>query len=606
LCHTITIMAPSKDLPSAVVEHITALARGRCIPGSNRYAGVCRQWHEAGESSDEAQPLLQLYLDQRWVFPQDISQLSSWMSMHGYQVGTLVIEASLARAKQLKWFPGTATALCNLTRLEVAQRDSLALLAPVLGHLPQLQHLAAHVGLTVRPWIPSGKGLSFKVLASYTFSVGTSCWEEVPDMQELCPQLQQLQLTLEPDRDDIGVDGDQLLQLLPLGLQQLTLINKGCERARSIWLQSINLEDHTALQRVALHDVAEGSSTDYTMYLLGLQQRTQLQLRLSVSTNDQSALLEPAPQLTDYQVPSITDMQQLQNALQLTRLVFTRGLAGASVDALAVLTGLRELDLGLCGSNLAAAVEQAAGMPALCSLSVRGDVDDLAASSSSLARCTQLTALGLLFPTGPAASEDADISDSADESEASEEADPSEEGEPGHEGDVPEDGHAGLVVSSLQELAGLRCLTVPAELLSWEAGAWLTSLTSLSRLCVGLPDFYPQQPWPPGRSHQRQRPDSEWLGQRSEAEARSLLQQVQAWPASLQCVVFWVAPVARKWRHTLVRPRCWQHSTGGPVSRQLKVWLELPGGAAQGWSRPFWPCPHLQGVWELRAPGLGD
>jgi hypothetical protein len=616
-------MAPSRDLPLPVIQHITALARGRCIPGANRYARVARQWRDAGTSSDDAESLLQLYVDQRWMFPQHISQLSRWMSMHGQHVGTLVIGASPASAKLLS-LRSAAAALSNLTRLEVAQRDSLALLDHVMHQLPQLRHLAAHVGLMQRRY-QSGMLKGTLVKDSGMFCIRNRPWKVLPELDGLCPQLEHLQLTLEAiEGSSIYVD-DDLDRMLPRGLQQLTLINTGRsygEDARPMWLRptALQLGRFSALQQLALHDIRV--TADGVEYLLKggdmdmegadqgekleVSKRPLLQLQLYLSyyrTGDESTLLQLAPLLTDLQVLRMADVQSLSDLAPLTRLVLYVGPGGRAADALAALTGLRELDLGQCnGSDLAAAVEQAAGMPALRSLSVKGSTQDPAALSSSLGQCTQLTRLGLLSKVRSEDNYDSDSAEDSDFSEDSSDADDADQ--------LPAQVNTGPLVLALQQLTGLRCLTVHPQLLEHEAGVWLGSLTALTRLCVQLPDYFPVQPrYPPAQpdpdvwreAPEGARPEGAWLGQRNEAEARSLLQWVQVWPASLQCVVFWMAPVSYKWRHTLICPKTWEHSIGGRAQRSIQVWLELPGEAADGWSRPFRPCLHLQGVWGLSS-----
>jgi hypothetical protein len=636
-------MAPSKDLPGPIVELITALARGRCIPGANRFARVCRQWREAGESSDELQPLLQLYIDKRWLDDADVARLSSWMSTHGHHVGALVYEADPDQRLPLDWFLGSAAALCNLVRLEVAQQDSLALLALVLDQLPQLQYLAAHVGLTKQRVGYGGKsfchlGPPYTGPSAGSFLTGNKYWGNPAELGRLCPQLVHLHLTLDPDRCDVSVDF-QLGYMLPKGLQQLTLVNAGAGQAGKdpvyachVWLSPryLQLGHHPALQQLVLHDVrlpedeleymlTGGSTTEECSEWeeLGegeepeVYERPPLQLGVRLSdtlAGDKATLLQLAPLLTDLQVPSMADVQPLTHQALLTRLVLSGGPAGGTAHTLAALTGLRELDLGQCnGSDLAAAVEQVAGMPALRSLFVKGSTQDPAALSSSLGQCTQLTRLGLLSKVRSEDNYDSDSVEDSDYSEDSSDADDADQ--------LPAQVNTGPLVLALQQLTGLRCLTVHPQLLQHEAGTWLGSLTALTRLCVQLPDYFSVQPRYPKAQPDRgvwgevlddTRPEGAWLGQRSEAEARSLLQQVQAWPASLQCVVFWIAPMSYKWRHTLICPKTWEHSIGGRAQGSIQVWLELPGEAAQGWPRPFQPCPHLQGVWELQAPGPGS
>jgi hypothetical protein len=617
-------MAPSKDLPGPVVELITALARGRCIPGTNRYARVCRQWQAAGTSSDEAQPLLQLYLDQRWLYPPDISK---WMSMHGHRVGTLVIEASLASAQQLRLLLCPAAALSNLSRLEVAQRDSLARLAPVLKHLPQLQHLAAHVELTERhEWHGGSSEPLFSTatgVAAGSFCVGDRYLKALPALGRLCPQLVHLRLTLERQHHEyrppplVYMD-DRLEQLLPEGLQQLTLSDTYAELRRpcSVWLHphSLRLAHHPALQRLVLHGVSlpkDGVRYFYQGHELseeggGLEmvegqepevhEQSPLQLSVRMSHGfweaplaEEATFVQLGPLLTDLQASSLPRDMPMSHIAPVTRLALSDGLSHHKAADLAALTGLRELELGEF-SDLGDVMEQAASMPALCSLSVEGSISNPAAASSSLGRCTQLTSLGLLVHLPGAQPDGSEWSDEFEDSD---------------DRDMQQHRDAGHWALAVQQLTGLRSLTIPPELLVHEAGAWLAPLTTLTRLCVQLPDFFPQQPYHVGRDDVA-RPEGAWLGQRNEAEARIVLRQVQVWPASLQCVVFWVAPLEFNWRHTMICPKHWEHRVAGRAQGPLQVWLELPGSGARGWPRPFQPCLGLSGVWELQAAAQGS
>jgi hypothetical protein len=403
---------------------------------------------------------------------------------------------------------------------------------------------------------------------------------------------------------DLRVD-ERLAQMLPCGLQQLTLVHKqpvdvGDEdvlQADSVWLHPSSVQGLTALQTLALYDVRVLDSSVGCL-LQNLEALQQLRVCTTHTAQDkqgdEGTLLQLAPLLTDLQVHNMADVLPVNHA-PLTRLVWSKELLSAEAPALGSLTGLRELDLGDWDGDfphVAAVVEQAAGMPALHSLCVRGFTGEPAAVSSSLDMCTQLTSLALLMEF---CIKDSDESESADESQES------------HESEVLQQVNMGPLAFMLQQLTGLRCLTVYSQLQEWEGAAWLAPLSALTCLCVQLPDFSPEQPGNgQGVDFQVVRPDGEWLGQRNQAEAKGLLGQVRKWPSSLQCVVFCIAALPPTWGDVMLPPRCWEHPTAGHGSRQLKVWLELPSGAAQGWPRPFWPCPHLQGVCELQGPGLGS
>jgi hypothetical protein len=105
-----------------------------------------------------------------------------------------------------------------LTRLELQGRDTLLDLAPYLQQLPALQHLGACITLKVgkrkgRFARASGRRVS-----------------ALPDMDQLCPRLVSLHLTL----NTLGVLGPTIVlvpsglsRLLPLGLEQLHLAATG-------------------------------------------------------------------------------------------------------------------------------------------------------------------------------------------------------------------------------------------------------------------------------------------------------------------------------------------------------------------------------------------
>jgi hypothetical protein len=79
-------------------------------------------------------------------------------------------------------------------------------------------------------------------------------------------------------------------------------------------------------------------------------------------------------------------------------------------------------------------------------------------------------------------------------------------------------------------------------------------------------------------------------------------EQIEQWPPSLQQVVFWVESAYFIEKFV---PMCWQLPASGPSSAHVTAWMELQDKSAAGWSRPFRPCPHLPGLWELQGPAQG-
>jgi hypothetical protein len=141
----------------------------------------------------------------------DISWVFDWIDVDGQHVDTLVLHACRGRHLPPYLFRRAAPSLSNITWLEVSQRHSLVHLAPVLGQLPQLKHLGASVDLG---WSQADAG----VFMDETRKV----WEEVPDMQQLCPQLVEIDLSLRAGRGHSSIS-PRLALLLPARLQQLSL-----------------------------------------------------------------------------------------------------------------------------------------------------------------------------------------------------------------------------------------------------------------------------------------------------------------------------------------------------------------------------------------------
>jgi hypothetical protein len=201
-------------------------------------------------------------------------------------------------------------------------------------------------------------------------------------------------------------------------------------------------------------------------------------------------------------------------------------------------------------------------MPTLRSLQLQGDVGDSMRQeqlSAALEQCRQLTSLGLAVALP-----------SADTTPCTQPFLP-----------VP------------QQLTGLRCLRVPAELLEQQQGAWLAPLTALNRLCLDLPSHM-------GHWEFRLLRKAEQPGEPMQALVTEVLQQVQEWPASLQQVEVWVTAGS-----TGAKRMAWEYVSEAPVGGRFSVWLEQLEGKGAGWGRPLRPCPHLPGVWELQEPLLG-
>jgi hypothetical protein len=574
-------------MPLGVVQRIAHLARGRRIPGTNKYARVCRQWRDAS-NSDEAEQL-QLLVDLHIMSAEEVARACSWMSMHGRSVQTLLVSAEGMAPPPQTWFTtaAAAAALGNLRRLEVHQGHSLLMLVPVLGQLPHLQHLGAAVAVVADPhksWqVAPGKEMVEGVLMDRHFHP----WQPLPDMQRLCPQLTHLHLRLDVEVESYAYDGmgdydgdvtvdKRLAQLLPATLQHLTLC-EGMDCGHMVVLHPTSLTHLKALQQLTLRCVemdAAGCQAA-AQRLTALQELRVRGCRWGVTAHDPMLLL--APKLVEYTPCRSLTAAAFPQLVHLTKLVWDSAgsMFQGAAEALAACTALQELRLeayymGGPGSEVAAVVRRAAGMPQLRSLQLDGSVDSIEDMAASLAQYTQLTSLSLW------------IRDREDTCMC-----------------VP------------QQLTGLKCLTVPWQLVEQEAGAWLAPLTALTRLCVEL-DRSLEPPAPTGNLLDilGAYSDPQWqqqLGPRHQARAQEALQQVQVWPPRLQQLVIWVP---QRLAGRGVAPRRWQHTPAAPGSAPFTVFFEEGGRygssqVAEGWARPLSPCPHLPGVQELAGEVQG-
>jgi hypothetical protein len=561
-------MVTIRDLPLAAVQQIIQLARGRIIAGTNGFSAVCQQWRDAGgNSSSEGSEQLQLFLDLADMSEAAISRALGWLAQHGKQTGVLVIAAG--------WLPGVTqdrlymslAALSNLQRLELQQQDSLLHLAPVLGQLPQLQHLEARVTMKCVPESEEVDMDSDGVDGQGAFvDFHGLPFFDLPDLQQqLCPRLIHLRLLVDTmEDDDIRLD-DRLPELLPARLQQLELV--AVDKDTCSMLPSHFLSHLTALQQLTLQGIEivlddweqEDRMEVLEQHLAGVRDLQVLNHGEHI-THD-PVLQQLAPKITDYSSCFVElDADTAARLARLTRLGFGGSLGQPTIAAMAGLQ-LQELALvAVTNSNLVAAAQLAGGMPTLRRLQLVGDVTTSAWQqeqlSTALGTCSQLTSLHLdveLNHTSAAAS-----------------------GACRH-----------LPVPT--QLVELRCLAVPAPLLQQEAGAWLAPLTALKHLYLDLPHRVPQA------AEQQGMPSTALL----QGEVQGVLQQVQEWPASLQQVVVWVRP-----NSNLQGPKrmAWEYAPAAPAGGRFNVWVEVQGGKAEGWARPLSPCPHLPGAWELQGP----
>jgi hypothetical protein len=552
-------MVSITDLPQIAVQQIVRRARGRSIAGTNKYARVCRQWRAA---EDEAEPL-QLFMNLAHLSEEDLARVTSWLSMHGQSVDVLVapvVESPCV--DNLGWLVGSAPALRNLQRLEVPGHDLLEQLVPVLKQLPQLQHLEASVQVK--------QHLAGSTRAAKAKQAPR---QQVPNLRKLCPDLISLRLMVNPAGAAINLD-DRVAHLFSPGLQQLALTSRSKFR---VSLCASGVGHLSALQQLTLDGVVvdKQGACKLAQELGAVQQLRVYYLQCGEAGPGCLAAGVPVhlfPNLTEYEMWS-SDWERaawynedvLASCGHLTRLVLGAHVPEGTADALAALTGLRELGVySFFPGRNEVVVQHAAGMAQLRSLQLEGhSVSQV--MGANLAQCTQLTSLVLLSGYK-------------------------------HRPDSNQ-----ISASTLQQLAGLRCLTVHEEMVLVEQGTWLLALTQLTRLCVNLAGYVSME----GDSGLMLRLPIQWPERRRagyHAAAQRVLAQVQQWPAGLQQIVF----SAEYGRYgDSFQPMCWQLPSAGVGKAQVAVWLEEQYRLATTWSRPFRPCPHLPGVWELQGAAAG-
>jgi hypothetical protein len=258
--------------------------------------------------------------------------------------------------------------------LEVEQQHSLVRLAPVLGQLPQLQHLAVQVSMVSRKAL---EGSLVTVLEGVFTDEDEDPLKTVPDLGQLCPQLTQLRLIIRPDSHlSTGwpLDG-RLPRLLPGRLQQLALISSPSPSQ----VVPTSLSHLNALQQLTLHGVqVVGPGGDvFSSQLDALQE-----LRLECPP-EMPFVLQVASQVKAYRslyarAVNIAAMGQL-TSLQwhvLEGWGASEGPPENIVAALGALTGLRELELtGVDGSMGSLVLRSVAGMAQLRSLQLGGSAE---------------------------------------------------------------------------------------------------------------------------------------------------------------------------------------------------------------------------------------
>jgi hypothetical protein len=378
--------------------------------------------------------------------------------------------------------------------------------------------------------------------------------KDVPDLQQLCPQLVGLNLAVESVFGRHIVD-PRVTQLLPGTLQQLTIRSGEV----TVSFDASSLQHLTALQQLTLDDVdmelgdvaalAQSLGALQQLRVFGPGTRSEWQ-----RAGAEGALLRLAPKLTGYVHNSSMDLGAVPQLEHLSNLQICNcwgGVPEGTAEALCQLTGLQHLSLegglqgGADGEDTADVLQQVAGMGALRSLRLWGHVEDPSQLSSSLACCTQLTALTLLVQLG--------------------------------QGPIPA---TGPHVSVPQQLTRLRRLVVAAPMVEHEGGAWLAPLSHLTSLCIRLCIRV------------------RWSYTNLCAMVEGPVSQVRCWPAILQQV-----KRGAQERDDIgsFKRALWQFTPAGQGAAPVHLWLQHVVDASHGWSHPLCPCPHLPGVYELQG-----
>jgi hypothetical protein len=225
------------DLPAPAVRLITRYARTRRIPGTNRFARICRSWRDAALDSD-SQEQLQLLLALEGLPADTLATTSSWLAQHGGCVTSLHVTYDPETAPLFQQLPLSSAPLVNLARLEVDGPDSLVALAPALPQLVALTHLRASIGLIATD-------SSTQDGPDCVFSVRGQPLEAPPCLQQLCPGLKSLHLGI---RSGTCFDHAPVAQLLPDGLEQLRI-----DAACGVIVHSAALTPFTSLRRLTLY-----------------------------------------------------------------------------------------------------------------------------------------------------------------------------------------------------------------------------------------------------------------------------------------------------------------------------------------------------------------
>jgi hypothetical protein len=373
------------DLPAPAVRLITRFARTRRIPGTNRYARVCRSWQEAAADRED-QEQLQLLLPLEGLRADALTSTSAWLGKHGQCVTSLYITYYSATAALFKQLPLSTAPLVGLARLEVDGPDSLVALAPALPQLVALTHLRASIGL-----VPVNATHEGHVFPEGVFSTHGVSLEAPPSLQQLCPGLKSLRLDI--TSQDVVYHSmwvkAPVAQLLPDHLEQLHI--NGGPFADDVSIPcAAALTSFTSLRCVTLAWVC-GLDVDLLLSMPGLEEVDLLRAAVRVDGHDAEKFAQWVNR------GGCTTPQHLTKLTHLFTTYPQPGPASAAPQ-LAALPGLRKLHLNICEPGAAAYVQQLSSLSRLQHLSVAflgGAERDVADALSALSSVSQLTYLSV-------------------------------------------------------------------------------------------------------------------------------------------------------------------------------------------------------------------
>jgi hypothetical protein len=367
-----------QSLPEPAICNIIKLARRRCIPGTNRYAKVCRLWRWASSYEEESEQL-QLLLDLHNLQEAELKSCLAWIRQYGSCVTGLDVNGWRTPCwtimEQLLVAPCSFGA--HLSRLELDGEDTLQPLALHLQQLPLLQHLRASITYRGQQ---QGEQEDGAHLQQYDATPA--------DLTQLCPQLVSLNLRVDTIHREWCFTPPPhawLSCLLPKGLQQLELYGMTVDCA--------HLTQLTALQ----HLILGACGLRRPLELLGMSRLQEVELWQGGPVRTDPALL--ASKLVGLCCPHVylpaATVRQLVNLTALTWRAPdgpdpAQAEAVPEVNLLLSLTSLRRLIL--VGSN-SRVLEGLSSLSSLRSLEYRGDVGQEVLEL--VGQVTQLTSLQL-------------------------------------------------------------------------------------------------------------------------------------------------------------------------------------------------------------------